>query len=126
MVKGLQPHEITWTVASDAYAEIRCLGKPLSEAEYTECRVAFQDLFTAYVNTNDCTRELGKTVSPCGSTESGRKLFKVRLGLPGRGKSGALRLAVAADCDEKRVKVLMVRERIDGLSEGDIAEAGSR
>jgi hypothetical protein len=63
----------------------------------------------------DATKGLkkGNGVSPIACGVEGGKGFKVRFLLPGKGKSGGLRLGVLAICSKMVVKVAFAQERRD-------------
>ncbi|HEX4382081.1 MAG TPA: hypothetical protein VH083_04005 [Myxococcales bacterium] len=61
----------------------------------------------------------GSSISPMKSsaTAAGGKRLKVRWAMPGSGKSGGLRLAVAVYCKEKHVKIAGAWLRTDNPSD---------
>lgn len=112
----IQVEDITWWVPREAWAEIddqivSVVGRAVYDAQL---KPAFQQVVAAYINVEDhCAGPQGKTVRPLGSTPAGGKLFKVRLGVPGRGSSGYLRVLMSLHCDERRCHVLLARWRRD-------------
>lgn len=68
-------------------------------------------------------KKQGKSISPIGATAAGGKRLKVRWLIPGKGKSGGLRLAVVAYCEERLVKVAGAWVRKDDPSDGEIDKA---
>jgi len=53
----------------------------------------FREVVVAYINVErGCAGQQGNTVRPVGGTPAEGKLLKIRLGVPGRGKSGSLRI----------------------------------
>jgi hypothetical protein len=61
--------------------------------------------------------------SPIACGVEGGKGFKVRYLLPGKGKSGGLRLGVLAICSKMVVKVAFAQERQDEPKTSDLESA---
>lgn len=98
------PSDGRWSVLSSAEG-IWEARKLMDEETYERTKEALKEFLCAYFSTGRCIQKQGKSISPIGATPSGGKILKVRWGLPGRGKSGSLRLAVVAYCEEKRVVI---------------------
>lgn len=74
----------------------------------------FRETVTAYINVSSaCDKAIGKSFRPLGSTETGGKLFKIRLAVPGYGSSGGLRVVAALHCDTKSCHILLAKWRRD-------------
>lgn len=69
-----------------------------------------------YFSVGDCNSKQGKSISPMGLTQDGGKILKVRWLLPGKGKSGGLRLCVVVYCDRREVVVADGWVRKDDVS----------
>ncbi len=115
--------EITWLVLAAAR---RCLDPIRKEnrAAYEEEKVALQEFLCGYFNSDaECKAKQGNQVSPMQATTAGGKCLKVRWGLPGHGKSGGLRLAVVAYCEERRVKIAGAWLRRDEPGDAEFSTA---
>lgn len=75
--------------------------------------------FDAQVN---CVSGLAGSLSCLGGSGT-FKHFKVRWALPGGGKSGGLRLAVAVDCGARKVVIAGAWVRKDDPSNSDVDQA---
>lgn len=116
--------EVTWEVAVSAQQDVSALRAELGEAEYRATVRALQAYLAGYFTADDgCRGKAGKTVAPLGATARGAKALKVRWALPGSGKSGGVRLAIAAYCDAKRVVVAGVFRRRDDPGDEDFERA---
>ncbi|MEM9767806.1 MAG: hypothetical protein AAF892_08005 [Cyanobacteria bacterium P01_D01_bin.71] len=98
------PTDGRWTSLPSAEG-LKQVQKLMDEQTYEQNKEALKLFLCAYFSTGKCTHKQGKSISPIGSTPKGGKILKVRWGLPGQGKSGGLRLAVVAYCEEKRVVI---------------------
>jgi len=78
------------------------------------------DYFSAH---DSCIEKQGKSISPvkCGIPKA--KGLKVRFGYPGCGKSGGLRLAVLAYCENKHVRIAGAWERKEDPGSDDLDRA---
>lgn len=97
-----------WEVLPAAATVLEDVRASMSPDAFNADRGSLRLFLCAYFNSNqrDCTEKLGKSISPVGfKTPNGGKCLKVRWLIPGRGKSGGLRIAVVAYCDAKRVKI---------------------
>lgn len=97
-----RPSDGIWQVSVNARG-IQELRAQFGEELYNSNKKSLQIFLCEYFNTGNCMNKLGKSISPMGATKKGGKILKVRWGIPGRGKSGSLRLCVVAYCNEKRV-----------------------
>lgn len=103
--------DVTWRVSKPAANSLWTIRKKMGEVPYAESTRSLQDLLCDYFDATACMGDLGKSIRPVGGTNDGGKLLKVRQALPGRGKSGGLRLLIVAYCDEQRVLVVKAGER---------------
>jgi hypothetical protein len=102
-------------------ANVRAL---LGEEQYQETKKALQKALCAYFSSvSGCDAKQGNSISPIGATPKGGKILKVRWGLPGRGKSGSLRLCLVVYCAEMRASVAAAFLRKTRPSEGDFQQA---
>lgn len=87
---------------------------------------SIRTMLLRYVShTPKCTERALQTQC-IGVTESGAKLLKTRLAVPGGGKSGGLRLGIVADCQQRELTlVLAVRRNTDPPSTAFFAAANS-
>lgn len=120
----MERSEITWRLTAKAQRDLSSLRRQLGEEDYFDLRDALQDLLCGYFDSDaDCREKLGSSISPMGGVEGGGKAFKVRGVVPGAGKSGGLRLAVAVFCDKRMVKVVRGWFRVDDPSDADFLKA---
>ena len=98
------PTDGKWSALPSAEG-LKQARKLMDEQTYEENKEALKLFLCGYFSTGKCIHRQGKSISPIGSTSKGGKILKVRWGLPGQGKSGGLRLAVVAYCEEKRVVI---------------------
>ena len=105
---------IRWVVSDSARADIADVRELRGEDGYKidvyDLRMLLRGYFEA---TPGCSIKLGKSICPLGGTTSGGKVLKVRWKYPGGGKSGGLRLCVAAFCDDRLVVVCHASMRRD-------------
>jgi len=99
------------------------LRDQMTAGEYEQNKRALQGFLCGYFSSGDCNNALGDSISPLRATPNGGKVLKVRWALPGRGKSGSLRLVVVAYCDEKRVHVAQAFRRSDNPTDDDVRDA---
>ena len=106
----VEPSDITWELSSDAWKFVHGQTSEF-QAHYEDIKAAFKAIVCDYITAvGNCDQKtLG--ISPLGGLPDGEKLFKIRLPLPGRGKSGGLRVQFAANCAASRVVVLTIDER---------------
>lgn len=118
---GVRPSQVKWRILPRALAttdRVRDeVGKDLYRANVTSLREVLCSYFSG-----DCGGK-GTSIVPLGGTPLGGKTFKVRWALPGRGKSGGLRLAVVAYCNEMKVVVAGAWVRKDDPSNGEVEDA---
>jgi hypothetical protein len=92
--------------------------------DYAEEVPSLQEFLCGYFDAAaDCNEKQGSSVSPVAGAPPGGKGLKVRWHLPGEGKSGGLRLAVVAFCDESTVVVCEAFRRRGDPSAEEFAEA---
>lgn len=124
MVAPLVPGDIRWIVSTTATLALAPVRGALG-ASYQANRDALQRFLCNYFNAGDCLGKMGKTISPIESGVARAKGFKVRWVLPGSGKSGGLRIAVLAFCEERRVVMAGVWVRKEDPSDEEFAGAFS-
>lgn len=73
----------------------------------------------------ECDQKQGKSISPVGSRGKA-KLLKMRWALPGRGKSGGLRLLLAAYCADRWISIVGAWKRDTDPDDEDIDEAAKQ
>jgi hypothetical protein len=120
--------DITWEIMKTALPAINKIRGTITEEAYQADKKALQDFLCGYFNSDhgkDCNRKQGESqISPVGHiTAKGGKCLKVRWGIPGQGKSGGVRLAVVAYCDDKHVKLAGAWLRRDEPGDGELAGA---
>lgn len=116
--------DVTWRFSEEAAADVRDVRADLGD-KYRASVSALRDFLCGYFTMDSgCSAPLGKTISPMGSTKAGGKMLKVRWTLPGSGKSGGLRLAVVAFCNERKVILSRGFIRKDDPSDSDFEGAG--
>lgn len=123
-----QPSDIKWEVLPQASATFRPIEAAMSTEEIKTCRAGLKEFLCAYFSAEKgCSTKLGDSISPIGGTPAGGKCLKVRWAIPGRGKSGSLRIAVVAYCDDRKVKLAgaWVRKDDPGDAEFEAATAGA-
>lgn len=98
------PEDGKWSVLDSAEG-VWQLQKQLDPTTYEQSKQALKLFLCAYFSTGACTQAQGKSIVPIGATPAGGKILKVRWALPGQGKSGGLRLAVVAYCEQRRVVI---------------------
>jgi hypothetical protein len=123
-VKGeIASGDVTWRVLAHAKRQLAPIRKELGDDVYEESRKTLKENLCAYFSSSGSCTKRGRSVSPVGGTKGGGKRLKVRWALPGRGKSGSLRLAVVAYCDERLVKIAGAWDRKAEPSDEDLAAA---
>lgn len=122
----MEARDIVWRVTVTGSADLRPHREAMGEATYDEVRTAFKELIVGYINASaQCDKKQGRTISPMGGDGRGGKILKVRFGLPGRGRSGGLRVCVVADCDSKTISIAGAWERIDDPPDAAFIEAAA-
>jgi len=117
--------EITWKYTSRAQDDIAEVRAEMGYAEYRADIRRLRLYLCAYFNGDDgCMRGLGKSVRCLGATAKGGKKLKVRWATPNCGKSGGLRIAVTAFCDERLVVLTRMWVRKDDPDEDEFSDAG--
>ncbi|MEO6594918.1 MAG: hypothetical protein ABIP94_09225 [Planctomycetota bacterium] len=118
------PAEVTWVVCKGAQTVAGFLEQSLGEHGYENLKSSLKAFLCDYFTSPDaCVAKLGKSISPirCGVRHA--KGLKVRFGYPGCGKSGGLRLAVLAFCEQKQVKIAGAWLRKEDPDAGDLTDA---
>lgn len=108
----MQVHDITWTVESSAYAQIRGLP-PEVHQNYQEIKQLLKETVCAYFNASANCDAKTHGISRVGSLPDGGKAIKVRCALPGRAASRSLRVMIGAYCEIREVVILEVEWRRD-------------
>ncbi len=119
---GLTPGQIKWRVLDAAQ---KCLTpiRRMNGAVYEASRDALQQFLCAYFDSDtDCIHGIDGSVACIGANGS-RKHLKVRWALPGGGKRGGLRLAVAVDCAAQQVWIAGAWERKSDPDDADFERA---
>ena len=114
------PASITWLLTKPAANDFAVLRADLGDVEYARQRQSLQALLCAYFGEKHCDYKLGKSIAPVAPAPPGKKLLKVRWALPGRGKSGGLRIILSIDCKHRRCTLLRALERVDEPTSKDI------
>lgn len=116
--------EITWELFKAVRDKLKPVWDSMSPDDREADKKALRQLLVTYFNSDgDCITALGTTINPMDRTKAGGKCFKVRWKIPGYGKSGGLRLAVAVYCDEKRVRILDAWLRKDDPKNAEFEKA---
>jgi hypothetical protein len=102
----------------------------MSPEAYEEDKLALRLSLCGYFNSDTgkgCLHRQRNAVCPMdGVTATGGKKLKVCWSLPGMGKSGGLRFAVVAYCEQKRVKLVGAWFRKSDPSDAEFAVAFQR
>lgn len=100
----MEPSSISWHLAPVVSADLIQLKEALGPDDYAANRKSLQSFLCGYFESETgCLQKQGSSIAPLGATTSGGKILKVRWALPGRGKSGGLRLVFVARCSERVV-----------------------
>jgi hypothetical protein len=116
----LLPLHLTWEISAAAKREVAALR--LGREEYMALRTSLQLALCDYFTNGDCLTK-GCNIAPIKSDIPGCKGLKMRWMLPGRGKSGGLRLAVLVFCEQRRVCIAGLFERKTDPTDEDFAAA---
>jgi hypothetical protein len=116
-----KPEDGTWQVGKGATG-LKDARKEFSLAEYQQAKKSLKHFLCHYFSNGDCETSTG-SIFPIGGTPKGGKALKVRWGLPGRGKSGGLRLCFAVYCAEKRVILAQAFKRAGDPQDAEFQEA---
>lgn len=106
------PGDIRWEVQEDARKAIKALPQEVHD-NYASLRRGLQDLVCDYINAQEQCIHKGLNIAPVDAGVPGGKGLKVRFAIPGRGKSGSLRIRMVAFCDERRVAIAGLELRRD-------------
>lgn len=119
------PEEITWRLLPRAQKELKRLRKELGSDSYDLEKEALRRYLCSYFDSGTCRHKQGNQISPMSSTLAGEggRCLKVRWGVPGKGKSGGLRLAIVAYCDSLLVKICGAWKRSENPSDADFNTA---
>ncbi len=116
------PGEVCWVLLTEAAQAFAPLRDRMGEETYQASKKALQEHLCRYFSASKCATA-GLQINPMGGTDGGGKCFKVRWAMPGCGKSGGLRIAVVAYCDDRRVVVCDAWERQTDPTSGEFAAA---
>lgn len=108
----LDPSDITWELSADAWRFVQAQPRQFQD-HYSDIKGAFKVDVCRYINAVGGCDQKAIGISPLGGTDGGGKVFKVRVAVPGGGKSGGLRALVVAYCASRRVVVASVVVRRD-------------
>ncbi len=111
----LQPTDITWVVDRAPATFLRALAWPTKES-YALAKEAFKELVCNYIRMSQpgtSCHHRASNVSRMGATDDGAKILKVRVGSPGSGKRGGLRVIAYAHCETLTVRLIEVAPRKD-------------
>ena len=118
------PTDITWIICDQARPTASALKAELGDERYEAVRVGLREFICGYFSAvGACDAKLGNSISPIKSDIRQGKGLKVRFGYPGCGKSGGLRLAVLAFCDQRMVKIAGAWIRREDPDDDDLTEA---
>jgi hypothetical protein len=119
------PDQVRWMVCKGASELLRDIEEELGD-QAPAVRQGLKRLLCDYFSSDGgCLGKLGKTISPVACGIRNANGLKVRWIYPGCGKSGGLRLAVLAYCDERLVKFAGAWRRKTDPSDDDMATAFS-
>src|SRR5450432_2209924 len=96
------PGDFIWKLSPVVVRVLQPIRTTMGEFAYLEYKTAFQAFVCNYLTAHPmCDVEQGKSISPFGCpTKSGWNCLKLRWHIPGGGKSGGLRTAVAVHWDD--------------------------
>lgn len=118
------PTAVTWYLSRQCADDIKHIKAALG-AGYAQSRAKMREMLCDYFSGDaGCSARGGSSISTLGSACGTGKLLKVRWLLPGSGKSGGLRFAVVAFCDEMKVVLCRAWVRKDDPSSADFEAAG--
>ena len=118
------PTAVTWILSEECADDIKHIRAALGDG-YIRHRTKLREMLCDYFSGNaGCSAPGGSSISTLGSACGTGKLLKVRWLLPGSGKSGGLRFAVVAFCDEMKVVLCRAWVRKDDPSSADFEAAG--
>lgn len=101
----MDPADICWKLTPSALDSIEALRDFLGDDYPDEVRSLQEFLCDYFDATPDCSVKQGKSIASVAGAPEGGKGLKVRWALPGEGKSGGLRLAIVAFCEQRTVIV---------------------
>lgn len=118
------PTEIKWVVCEDALAAATELKTTLGNDRYESVKDGLKQFLCGYFSAvTTCDSKQGASISPIRSGIPKAKGLKVRFGYPGCGKSGGLRLAVLAYCEQRLVKITGAWIRREDPDDDEFAES---
>ena len=97
--------DVKWEVLPSARKVHEDVHSHLPEQLVSESVRGLRDLLCDYFSTCGACDQAALGISPMGQAPRGGRAFKVRWRVPGRGKSGGLRLAVIAMCPAKHIVI---------------------
>ena len=119
----MDPKSIKWKLTGEARKGAADDRATLGEEEYLADRDRLRLHLCDYFRSGKCASK-GISISPVGKNSDGGKVLKVRWGRPGCGKSGGVRMAIVAYCDEMLVILCRVFLRRDEPSDAEFEDAG--
>jgi hypothetical protein len=115
------PQDISWFFESSVRELFRSVTK--NEQFYDDLIEALEIELCKYFNSDAACMRKAASISPIKGASVGGKGLKMRLGYPGCGKRGGLRLAVEAVCSSQRVNVVGAWVRKDDPGDDEFAGA---
>lgn len=123
----VSPEDVGWVLCKAAQGPAHELRRQLGHEAYAVLTLSLKTFLCDYFTSPEaCVEKQGKSISPVKCGVKHAKGLKVRFGYPGCGKSGGLRLAVLAFCEEKRVKVAGAWFRAEDPDAQDLNDAFGR
>lgn len=98
------PEDVIWILGPNANGVLE-VRESIGDERYDGSKIGLQDFLCHYFSNGDYTNSQEASINSMGTTTGGGKIFKVRWGFPGCGKSGSLRVCVVAYCDGLRVVI---------------------
>jgi hypothetical protein len=117
-----KPKDVKWEVLPPARAVHKRLHEHLPSHIEAQSRAGLRQLLCEYFSAGPMCDKKANGISPMGAIHSGGRAFKVRWKVPGRGKSGGLRLAVVAFCPKKHIVIAHAWARDTDPSDEEFAQ----
>jgi hypothetical protein len=118
------PTAVTWILSRECADDIRRIRFALGDDYAHNVSQQRQMLCDYFSGDAGCSARGGSSISTLGSACGTGKLLKMRWTLPGSGKSGGLRFAIVAFCDDMKVVLCRAWVRKDDPSSADFDAAG--
>ncbi len=132
MAPGIDPGSVRWSIGSAARKPNAHLRQTLGKPAYGSIRDGIRRFICDYIAARpDCDGAQGRSIVPLGGGRGTFKRLKMRWHLPGRGKSGGLRIGLSMNCRERHVVISAIRHRRsdpgaeDFASDFDASEGGA-